>query len=72
MKIILAQSAGFCYGVRRAVELAQQQAQQGTPCVMLGSIIHNRHVVERLAQQGIHQIDTPEQAPKGTSVLRCV
>ena len=69
MKIILAQSAGFCYGVRRAVELAQQQAQQGTPCVMLGSIIHNRHVVERLAQQGIHQIDTPEQAPKGTSVL---
>ena len=69
MKIILAQSAGFCYGVRRAVELAQQQAQQGSPCVMLGSIIHNRHVVERLAQQGIHQIDTPEQAPKGTSVL---
>ena len=69
MKIILAQSAGFCYGVRRAVELAQQQAQQGTPCVMLGSIIHNRHVVERLSQQGIHQIDTPEQAPKGTSVL---
>ena len=68
-KIILAESAGFCYGVRRAVELAQQQAQQGTACVMLGSIIHNRHVVERLAQQGVYQIDAPEQAPPGASVL---
>ncbi len=41
-QIILAKSAGFCYGVRRAVELAQQQPGQGTPCVMLGPIIHNR------------------------------
>ena len=69
MKIILAKSAGFCYGVRRAVELAQQQAQQGSPCVMLGSIIHNRHVVDHLAQQGLRQIDAPEQAPQGASVL---
>lgn len=35
-RVILAESAGFCYGVRRAVELAQRQAEQGTPCVMLG------------------------------------
>ena len=68
-QIILAKSAGFCYGVRRAVELAQQQAEQGTPCVMLGSIIHNRHVVERLADQGVYQIERPDQAPQGASVL---
>ena len=68
-RVILAESAGFCYGVRRAVELAQRQAEQGTPCVMLGSIIHNSHVVERLASQGIQQIDTPEQAPPGAHVL---
>ena len=68
-RVILAESAGFCYGVRRAVELAQRQAEQGTPCVMLGSIIHNSHVVERLASQGIQQIDTPEQAPPGVHVL---
>ncbi len=68
-KIILAESAGFCYGVRRAVELAQQQAEQKTSCVMLGSIIHNRHVVEHLANQGISQIDVPEQAPAGAQVL---
>ena len=67
--IILAESAGFCYGVRRAVELAQQQAEQKASCVMLGSIIHNRHVVEHLSNQGIGQIDAPEQAPSGAQVL---
>ena len=41
MKIVLAKSAGFCYGVRRAVELAEETADKGIPCVMLGSIIHN-------------------------------
>ena len=39
MKVVLAKSAGFCYGVRRAVELAEEKAAQGVPCVMLGSII---------------------------------
>ncbi len=67
--LILAKSAGFCYGVRRAVELAQQQADNGTSCVMLGSIIHNRHVVEHFSEQGLHQIDTPQQAPVGCDVL---
>ena len=67
--VILARSAGFCYGVRRAVELAQRQAEQGTPCVMLGAVIHNRHVVDQLAAQGIREIDSPEQAPAGAPVL---
>ena len=68
-QIILAKSAGFCYGVRRAVELAQAQAEQGNPCVMLGSIIHNRHVVEHLANQGLYQIDNVEDAPANHAVL---
>ena len=50
-EIVLAKSAGFCYGVRRAVELAEEKAAQGIPCVMLGSIIHNRDVTGRLAGQ---------------------
>lgn len=52
MKLRLAKSAGFCYGVRRAVELAGEAAASGRPCVMLGSIIHNRDVVGSLARQG--------------------
>ena len=68
-EVILAKSAGFCYGVRRAVEMAQREAERGSSCVMLGSIIHNSHVVDYLARRGIRQIDRPEEAPAGASVL---
>ena len=69
MKLILAQSAGFCYGVRRAVELAEETAAQGTPCVMLGSIIHNRDVIDHLASQGLVSVERPEQVPDGSAVI---
>ena len=45
MKVILAKSAGFCYGVRRAVALTEETAARGG-CWMLGDLIHNAHVVE--------------------------
>ena len=69
VELVLAKSAGFCYGVKRAVELAQHTAQEGTPCVMLGSIIHNRDVVEHLAKHGLFAVDTPEQVPDGGCVI---
>jgi len=69
MKLILAKSAGFCYGVRRAVELADQTAGAGTPCVMLGSIIHNSDVVRHLSQMGLKSVDDVEQVPAGQSVI---
>ena len=50
MKVILAKSAGFCYGVERAVNLARQTAAEKGGCVMLGSIIHNANVVAELEQ----------------------
>ena len=69
MKVVLAESAGFCYGVRRAVELAEEKAARGVPCVMLGSIIHNREVVGRLAEQGLRAVDRPEEVPDGCAVI---
>ena len=69
MKVMLAKSAGFCYGVRRAVEMAEQTAQSGKPCVMLGSIIHNRDVVEHLAAQGLYAVKQPEDVPEGSAVI---
>ena len=68
-KVMLAKSAGFCYGVRRAVELAEQTAAEGKPCVMLGSIIHNKDVVGRLAEQGLYAVRTPEEVPEGSAVI---
>ncbi len=69
MKVILARSAGFCYGVRRAVELAEEAARSGGPCVMLGSIIHNRDVVDHLAARGLRSVDSPDQVPPGWGVI---
>ena len=69
MKVMLAKSAGFCYGVHRAVELAEQTAQSGKPCVMLGSIIHNKDVVAHLAAQGLYAVETPDQVPEGIAVI---
>ena len=69
MELVLAKSAGFCYGVRRAVELAEQTAENGTPCVMLGSIIHNQDVIGRLAEQGLKAVETPDEVPDHYSVI---
>ena len=69
MKVVVARSAGFCYGVRRAVELAEEKAAQGVSCVMLGSLIHNKDVTGRLAAQGLRAVEKPEQVPKGCGVI---
>ena len=69
MKLVLAKSAGFCYGVKRAVELASKMAQTGQPCVMLGHLIHNDHVIAHFEALGVHTIAKPEEAPEGAAVI---
>ena len=69
MKILLAKTAGFCYGVRRAVELAEQAAAAGEGAAMLGPIIHNRSVVEDLVRRGVRLIQRPEEAQPGEAVI---
>ena len=61
MKVIQAESAGFCYGVERAVKLAEQTAREKGGCVMLGSIIHNAHVVRELESLGCRTVESPAQ-----------
>ena len=69
MQIILAKTAGFCFGVDRAVGLAEQCVREGLDTVTLGPIIHNRHVVERLHEKGVREISAPEQARRGQHVI---
>ena len=69
IELVLAKSAGFCYGVKRAVELAQKTAEEGTPCVMLGSIIHNKDVVNHLAERGLVSVEKPEQVTDNGCVI---
>lgn len=49
----IAAHAGFCMGVRRAVEEALRVAQEGIPSCTLGELIHNPEVVEMLRERGI-------------------
>ena len=69
MPVILAKSAGFCYGVERAVKLAEQTAREKGGCVMLGSIIHNAHVVRELEALGARQADDVPQIQPGETVI---
>ncbi len=69
MSITIAKNAGFCFGVNRAVELVEQQAQSGKQVFTLGPIIHNRHAVDRFESMGVRVIETPEQAPEGSTVI---
>ena len=68
MKILLAKTAGFCYGVKRAVELAEGTARQGA-VYLLGHITHNDHVIRRLEKMGAVTISSPEEAARGSTVL---
>ena len=69
MSITVAKSAGFCFGVSRAVETVEQAAAQGGRVVTLGPIIHNRHVVERFDRIGVRVIDSPLEAEPGMTVI---
>ena len=52
MSIHVAKSAGFCFGVNRAVELVEQAAREKGRVCTLGPIIHNRHAVAHFQQMG--------------------
>ncbi len=68
MSIEVAAHAGFCMGVRRAVEAAQSVADSGKPSCTLGELIHNPQVVDMLRQRGVEPVASPEEA-KGRQVL---
>ncbi|MDL2206314.1 bifunctional 4-hydroxy-3-methylbut-2-enyl diphosphate reductase/30S ribosomal protein S1 [Eubacteriales bacterium OttesenSCG-928-N13] len=69
MHLRIAQNAGFCYGVGRAVEIAEQLAAQGTPCYTLGMIIHNPQMVQRLREKGVQPIEDIADIPPGSTVI---
>ena len=69
MNVTVAKSAGFCFGVSRAVELVESAAGQGGRTFTLGPIIHNRHVVEHFEKMGVRVIGQPEEASPGDTVI---
>ncbi|MDO4974316.1 MAG: bifunctional 4-hydroxy-3-methylbut-2-enyl diphosphate reductase/30S ribosomal protein S1 [Eubacteriales bacterium] len=64
----VAESAGFCFGVQRSVEMAEKLLGAG-PCLSLGQLIHNEDVVRALCEKGMRVVDSPEEVRPGERVL---
>ncbi len=62
MKILLADEMGFCFGVRRAIEMVEQMADEGRSVRMFGDVVHNPQVVDRLEDKGVSVIKELHQA----------
>ena len=68
-KLIVAKSAGFCFGVSRSVKMAEELLSSGEKCSSLGELIHNADVVNELASRGLRLIESPSEAHAGEKVL---
>ena len=75
MKVTLAKSAGFCFGVKRAVDMVYEQIEDAKerPIYTYGPIIHNEEVVKELAEKGVRVIaedEDPHGLEPGTVIIR--
>jgi 4-hydroxy-3-methylbut-2-enyl diphosphate reductase len=68
-RIEVAKTAGFCFGVNRAVSMCEALLSAGRSIVTLGEIIHNATVVERLAGMGCVAVETPQDTPPGATLV---
>ena len=69
MKILLAKNAGYCFGVRDAVDMAYDTAKEHGDVYMLGHIVHNENVVNDLDKAGAKVVDSLDKVPDGRPVL---
>ena len=70
MKVLRAKNAGACYGVQRALDLAQEAAQTAERAYTLGPLIHNPLVVADLQKQGVFVAETLDEVEGGTVIIR--
>ncbi|MBR3753476.1 MAG: 4-hydroxy-3-methylbut-2-enyl diphosphate reductase, partial [Clostridia bacterium] len=69
MRLTLAKTAGFCFGVNRAVDLVYSMLDEGKKVCTLGPLIHNPQVIEDLEKRGTRIIEAPNQARAGETLV---
>ena len=74
MKVTVAETAGFCFGVGRAINKVYEEIEKNRgPIYTFGPIIHNEEVVKDLESRGVHVIETEEELKalkEGTVIIR--
>ncbi|MCR5663899.1 MAG: bifunctional 4-hydroxy-3-methylbut-2-enyl diphosphate reductase/30S ribosomal protein S1 [Oscillospiraceae bacterium] len=68
-KLLVAESAGFCFGVRRSVEMAEGLLAKEGRCACLGELIHNAQMIRSLEEKGLRTISDPAEAAAGETLL---
>ena len=69
MRIKVAEHIGFCFGVRRAIEMAEQAAAAHGKVYTFGALIHNAAVVRRLTDEGVITAESLQEIPPGSHVV---
>jgi len=69
MEIVLAKSAGFCFGVKRATQMAFEAASVNEPICSLGPVIHSPQVVKKLGEKGVKVVSEVDGVSPGSSVI---
>ena len=69
MSIVVADTAGFCFGVNRAVNMVNKLLAAGKKVYTLGPIIHNKQMVDELASQGVEIAEKPEDVTNGATLV---
>ena len=69
LKITVAKTAGFCFGVNRAVNMVYELLENGKKVCTLGPIIHNPQLVEELGEKGTRIVNSPDEVNKGETLV---
>jgi 4-hydroxy-3-methylbut-2-enyl diphosphate reductase len=69
MQITIAQNAGFCFGVKRAVDIVKKELKKGGKVYCLGQLIHNRQVIEMMEKKGLVTVENIEDIPSGVKFV---
>jgi len=69
MKVIVAKTAGFCFGVKRAIDLTKDALNNFNDVYSLGSIVHNKYVNDELKRDGLKFVDDIECVPERSNII---
>ncbi len=69
MEVSIVEECGFCFGVRRAIRMANEATCEHSRVYSLGPLIHNRQVIEELAKAGLTVVDDLNEVPDGAPLM---
>lgn len=69
MEINIAKTAGFCFGVKRAIKLANEELKNQEVVYSIGNIVHNKYIINELAKKGLVVVENIEDIPDNATVI---